>query len=133
MTPSEALAIAATIGKRLKDAAELEAFRMAYRALQNPLEAQMEAVRKLRPGASVAVQCVELDPEFGQWRAWIIWYDPKPHEFAEMGNTASDALKKLREALNRAPTPKTPDDIQYEAEERVAMQGEMKCAVHPMP
>ena len=126
MTPTEALAIAATIGKRLKDAAELEAFRMAYRALQNPLEAQMDAVRKLRPQASVAVQCVEPDPEFGQWRAWIIWYDPKPHEFAEMGETAPDALKKLREALDRAPTPKTPDDVRYETEERTAIQGGVK-------
>ena len=124
MTPTEALAIAATIGKRLKDAAELEAFRMAYRALNNPLEAQMEAIRKLRPGASVAVQCVEPDPEFGQWRAWIIWYDPKPHEFAEMGETASDALKKLHKALDRVPTPKAPEDIRYEAEERAAIQGE---------
>ena len=126
MTPTEALAIAATIGKRLKDAAELEAFRMAYRALQNPLEAQMEAVRKLRPGASVAVQCVEPDPEFGQWRAWIIWYDPKPREVAELGETASNALKKLREALDRAPAPKTPDDVRYEAEERAGIQGEKR-------
>ena len=127
MTPTEALAIAATIGKRLKDAAELEAFRMTYRALQNPLEAQMEAVRKLRPGASIAVQCVEPDPEFGQWRAWIMWYDLGPHEFAEMGETASDALKKLREALDRVPTPKTPDDVRYEAEERAGIQGENKA------
>jgi hypothetical protein len=126
MTPAEALAIAATIGKRLKDPTELEAFRMVWRAYNNPLEAQMEAVRKLRPGASVAVQCVEPDPEFGQWRAWIIWYDPKPHEFAKMGETASDALKKLREALERVPTPKTPNDIRYEAEERAEIQGERK-------
>ena len=126
MTPAEALAKAATIGKRLKDDAELEAFRMVYRALQNPLETQMEAVRKLRIGASVAVQCVEPDPEFGQWRAWIIWYDPKPHEFAEMGETASAALKRLREALDRVPAPKTPDDVRYEAEERAGIQGEGK-------
>lgn len=126
MTPTEALAIVAAIGKRLKDPAELEAFRMAFRALNSPLETQMEAARKLRQKASVAVQCVEPDPEFGQWRAWIIWYDPKPHEFAEMGDTASDALKKLREALDRAPTPKTPDDVRYEVEERAGIQGKRK-------
>lgn len=126
MTPTEALAIIATIGKRLEDKRELEAFRMAFRSLQSPLEAQMEAVRKLRSGASVAVQCVEPDPEFGQWRAWIIWHDVGPHEFAEMGATAAEALTRLKEVLDRAPTPKTPDDVRYEAEERAGIQGEGK-------
>lgn len=130
MTNTEALALVATIGKRLKDEQrdppELEAFRMAFRALQNPLETQMEAVRKLRQKASVAVQRVDFDPEFGQWRAWIIWYDPKPHEYAEMGATATEALTRLKEVLGRAPTPKTVEDVAHEADERAAIQGEKK-------
>lgn len=126
MTPTEALAIVATIGKRLKDERELEAFRMAFRALNSPLEAQMEVVRKLRPQASVAVQCVEPDPEFGQWRAWIIWHDVGPHEFAEMGATAAEALTRLKEVLERAPKPKTVEDVAHEADERAAIQGEKK-------
>ena len=47
-----------------------------------------------------------------------------------MGETASDALKKLREALERVPTPKTPDDIRYETEERAGIQGEKEMTVH---
>ena len=65
MTPAEALAIAATIGKRLKDAAELEAFRMVWRAYNNPLEAQMEAVRKLRPGPPLPCNASNQTPSLG--------------------------------------------------------------------
>ena len=126
MTHTEAVAIAATIGKRLKDPTELEAFRMAYRALSNPIEAQIEAVRKLRPQSSVTLRKMSPDPTIGSWIASLEWYDGKLHEVAELGDTAPDALKKLREALDRVPTPKTPDDIQYEAEERAGIQGEGK-------
>lgn len=133
MTPADALAIVATIGKRLRDPAELEAFRMAYAALKTPLEAEIEAVRKLRPQASVSLQCVESDPELGPWAASIEWREYTKigaieriasHEVAELGKTPQEALVKLREALGRIPAPKTPEDAAYEAAERAAIQGE---------
>ena len=100
---SDLLATVAVIGKRLKDPKELEAFRAVFRLLQNPLEAQIEAVRELRPNASVTLRRMTPDPTIGSWIALIEWYDGKSHEFAEIGDTAQEALKRLREALERAP------------------------------
>lgn len=126
MTPFEALPILATIGKRLQGA-EQEAFREAYRALAKPLEAQLETVRQLRPNARVCVQVAEPDAEFGAWSAWIIWRDEGPHEYAEIGSTAQEALTRLKEALERAPKPKSVVDVADEAEERKAIETEPRA------
>ncbi len=100
---SDLLLIVATIGKRLKAPKELEAFRAVFRLLQNPLEAQIEAVRELRPNASVTLRRLQPDPTIGSWIASIEWHDGKTREVAEIGNSAQEALKRLREALERAP------------------------------
>lgn len=117
MTPTEALPIIAAIGKRLKDPQELEAFRLAFRALQNPLEAQIEALQTLRQGSRVSVRRLEDDPELGPWCAWIEWREYStyqmgvrteyPREMAELGKTPQEAISKLREALEKKPEVKT--------------------------
>lgn len=116
MTPLESLSIIVAIGKRLKDPQELEAFRVAFRVLNNPLEAQIEALQKLRAHSRASVQRLEDDPDLGPWCAWIEWRENAPvdgkemvcpHEMAELGKTPQEALLKLREALEKKPEAKT--------------------------
>lgn len=87
MTPAEALALCAAIGKRLKDPRELEAFRMAYAALRDDVPSKMRAI----PGAHVALEVIPDETE-----TWVAWRHGGPTTSAP---TAKEALEALQEKV----------------------------------
>ena len=58
------------------------------------------AIQALVPGSRVAIQALEDDAEIPKWCAWLTW--PGKHDIIVGASTMVDALKALREAVEKA-------------------------------